>query len=287
MLNGDLNSGFNAIIKVLTEIERSALTKISGEADLKESVMCFFEELRTNRAVYTFNNWILLSNTEKEAIGAGLFRWYKTLLLFSHNFGDRCKYTFEDNIRLQIKVKELRLHEKSDYEKHIGFLKGKIQEVIEVGGSKRLINWMKTELEKSILHVNIFRESKKQVQFRLDGIDVDKLVDELEERKYFSSKFKYQVIDWFNGKPPVEPIPMKVSANFFISIIADICDIRPKLILNTKEFCYTYINQSFLFNGSKAATSYIEKVMKPNGENRVFFGYRKRIPDIQQYKTST
>jgi hypothetical protein len=280
MLNGEIDSGFNGIVKGLTDVEKSALIKISGKADLKEAIMFFFEELRTNSAVYTFKNWVLLSINEKEAIGAALFRWYKILLFFDHSFGDRCKYTFEDDIRLQIRIQELTLHEKSDYEKHIEFLNRKINEITEVGGSKILIKWMKTELRKSVLHIR----PKRQIQFRLNGIDANKLVDELEERKYFSSEFKNQVIDWFNGKPPVEPIPMKVSASIFISIIADICDIRPKLILNTKEFCYTYIEQSFLFNGAKAESSYIKKVMKPNNENRVS-RYGNTIPDIQQYKT--
>jgi hypothetical protein len=137
------------------------------------------------------------------------------------------------------------------------------------------------------LNLNTLRNTGNQdeVKFQITGIDVPELVKELAKKKYFNIKFKTDVINWFNGTKPITPIPMDVRANFFLSIIADLCDAKPPFIKNKKIFCYKYIHQSFLFRGEKPKITYIEKVMKPNNENRLICT-DKTIPDIQLFKTS-
>jgi penicillin-binding protein-related factor A (putative recombinase) len=128
--------------------------------------------------------------------------------------------------------------------------------------------------------------NQKEVKFQITGIDLSKLVQELVEQDYFNLKYKTDVINWFKGIKPENQIKMNVRANFFLSIIADLCDAKPPFIKNKKNFCYEYIRQSFLFRGEEPKISYIEKVMKPNNENRLICS-DKTIPDIQSFKTST
>lgn len=140
--------------------------------------------------------------------------------------------------------------------------------------------FLKTFSQKSIKDKDI----KVNVKFMLNGIDIPKLVNELGRQNYFDTIYKENVLNWFNGIIPGNPIPINVSANLFISLIGELSD--KKYIKNSKKFCYTYIENSFLFKGEKVKNKYIEKVMKPNSENRVSSA-GKTIPDIQEFKTST
>lgn len=125
--------------------------------------------------------------------------------------------------------------------------------------------------------------SIEKVIFKISNIDVPRLVADLENRGFFDPSYKKDVLAWFNGTSPKEPIPMNVSSTKFISLIADLMDKRPKLIYNYKEFVYTYIESSFLFNGRKPEISTIKQIMKPSSKNRVSYN-TKTIPNIQDFK---
>ena len=124
----------------------------------------------------------------------------------------------------------------------------------------------------------------KEQRFTITGIDVPKLVTELERRCFFDASYKKKVLAWFNGMAPEEPIPMNGTATRFISLIADMLDTRPKFITNTKEFVYLYIESSFLFNGKNPQISTIKQIMKPGiNKNRVSH-LDNSIPDIQTFR---
>ena len=138
---------------------------------------------------------------------------------------------------------------------------------------------------RAIEQIKVKIPKKREERLTIKGIDIPALVSDLENRKFFDSDYKEDILKWFNGTPPQAPVLMNISANLFISVIADLCDARPKFIINTKEFCYNYIHNSFLFNGERAEPSYIKKVMKPDSVNRIFSRFNKKIPDILTFKT--
>lgn len=127
------------------------------------------------------------------------------------------------------------------------------------------------------------KKAAPEVKFLMKGINIPKLTDDLQERKFFDESYRNSVLDWFKGVPPEKPIPMNKGANAFVSLIADLID--QGYIQNTKKFCYTYIADSFLFKGERAELSYITRVMNPNSGNRVYH-QSKTIPDIQGFKAS-
>jgi hypothetical protein len=118
----------------------------------------------------------------------------------------------------------------------------------------------------------------------VEGIDVIKLINDLEERKSFESKQKSNVVSWFNGFLLRNTIPIKVSADIFVSLIADIMDLRPSHIKNTKDFVSFYIALSFTFKGKKCKESTIRQIMKPGiHKNRISF-HSEMIPNINDFK---
>jgi hypothetical protein len=129
----------------------------------------------------------------------------------------------------------------------------------------------------------IIHKKEQESKFILRGIDIEKLVHALQNVNFFEKQYYELICKWFNGIPPSNPIPINVDARVFISLIADICDIRPKLICNTKKFVCSYVKDSYLFKGKKKTYYYIEKIMRPTGDGRVSHK-GKSIPDIQQFK---
>jgi len=120
--------------------------------------------------------------------------------------------------------------------------------------------------------------------FTINGIDINKLVTDLEKLNFFDSCYKKDILDWFSGIRLLDPIPINGSATRFISLIADLMDKRPKFIKNSKEFVYKYIQTSFLFNGKQAKHSMIKQIMKPgSNKNRVSY-HTKTIPNILDYR---
>ncbi len=164
-----------------------------------------------------------------------------------------------------------------------------LSEYLPGGVNEYLCGKALAEYEAFLNAINIKSFHNKQItdetQFSITGIDIPKLVEELLKRNYFDQNDFQNVINWFDGIKPDKPINMSISINYFVSLIADLCDSKPKYIKNTKEYCYTYIERSFLFNGKKSEISYIKKVMKPNSENRVT-SQDKTIPDIKSFTTS-
>lgn len=283
MTNDDLLAGYNSIRKSLTEEEKSVLQKLTGKTKPKLNIETFFQYLKTYKAVYKFPNWDNLLISEKELIGRRVYLWYKTLLMFSPEFGNRLFYNDEDDLKLLIIIKGLELKKKADVIQYNYFLNEKLQECYDNNLSPECIKWVEIEIEKMRLLKSKLSGSSKETKFKIVGISIPKMVKDLILRKYIKAENEDDLNDWFKGTPPENPIPILVNANYFISIIADLRDSR--FILNSKSFCYSYIAQAFLFNGEKAELSYIEKVMKPGSENRVTC-LDKTIPDIQSFKTS-
>jgi len=164
------------------------------------------------------------------------------------------------------------------------FFSKKIQYGLEVFLNAKAV----AEFEGLLKEPDIKRIKKSSIKdeqsFTIVNIKLEKLVVELYKRNYFENSDIDKVLEWFRGNKPEKPIDMNVNSNHFISLIADLWDIRPKIIKNTKKFCYSYIHESFLFKGKRVELNYIEKVMKPNNENRVT-SEDKTIPDIQSFKT--
>lgn len=127
-----------------------------------------------------------------------------------------------------------------------------------------------------------FKILKENERFLILGIDVPRLVVELEKRNYFDLRFKNNILNWFNGNKPEVAIPMNTTASKFVSLVADIWDARPKHLMNSKEFVYSYIQESFLFNGRKLEISTIKQIMKPTSSNRVS-STDNTIPNYQDF----
>lgn len=143
---------------------------------------------------------------------------------------------------------------------------------------------------KKILSNSISKKPKKRENLKTEvltvtGIDIPKIVTDLEERHFLDAKYKAIIVEWFSGLQPSKPIPIDTSAAVFVSIIADLMDTRPKCIKNSKEFVYKYIATSFLFNGKKCEVSTIKQLMKPgNNKGRVSY-HTRTIPNILDFKS--
>jgi hypothetical protein len=130
------------------------------------------------------------------------------------------------------------------------------------------------------------KANKKEEIFTILGLDTQRLLSDLESKGFFDRMFKDKVLDWFNGQPPLEPIPVNASAAEFVSIIADMMDLRPRFIHNTKEFVYNYIAISFLFKGKKCEVSTIKQIMKPGNIHARVSHHTGTIPNILDFKTN-
>ncbi|HUX55996.1 MAG TPA: hypothetical protein VMV77_03415 [Bacteroidales bacterium] len=141
------------------------------------------------------------------------------------------------------------------------------------------------ELCKKIIKEN--RPGKDEKFIQIEGFNISGLISELQSWKFFDESYYYgyrkDIHNWFVGVPPKKPIIINVHANIFISVIADLID--QGFIKNSKKFYCSYIEKSFLFKGGKRKFKYIDKVMRPNGKNRVS-ARNKQIPNIQIHNTS-
>lgn len=114
--------------------------------------------------------------------------------------------------------------------------------------------------------VNSDTKEKKEILI-LTGIDIPKLVNEMQKRNFFGKEESTHVKNWLTGIPATKKIQLNAPSNRFLSVIADLKD--KAYIKNSKKILYQSINESFLSDNEEIKVSYIEKTMKPNGENRI------------------
>lgn len=119
-----------------------------------------------------------------------------------------------------------------------------------------------------------------------DNLDIEALINWMISKKYFNKKYKSSVESWFKGLTPRNPILINVSADVFVSLIADLID--NKMMVNTKTYIAFLINKSFRFKGEERLYSSIYQIMKPNDSNKK--GNKNRIshqsgkiPDINEF----
>jgi hypothetical protein len=112
----------------------------------------------------------------------------------------------------------------------------------------------------------------KHERFYLKGIDIDKLTKELINKKFIKQPDESNMIKWFEGRFSGK-IRISKPAVHFICIIADLQE--QHFIDNSKEFCYQYIHDSFLFNSKPSEPSYIERMMKPRRKPSLFIDIRQ------------
>jgi hypothetical protein len=137
------------------------------------------------------------------------------------------------------------------------------------------------------ISLELIKDPSLAEKFKIEHIDVNALVNDLEKRLFFESKYRSKVISWFNGLIPLYPIPIMVSADVFVSLIADMMDTKQRLIMNTKEFVSFYIARSFRFKGKKCENKSIYQIMKPGThKNRISY-LSEKIPNIQDFIKNT
>lgn len=148
--------------------------------------------------------------------------------------------------------------------------------------SESLIPIMENVFHNFIKKISKGEQRIKHEVFSINGIDIQKLLTDLEVKDFFDKEYKASILNWFQGQPPLAPVPINVPASRFVSLIADLMDARPKLIRNSKKFVYQYIADYFLFDGRSSEVSTIRQIMKPSSRGRVSH-YTGTIPNIQNF----
>ncbi len=141
--------------------------------------------------------------------------------------------------------------------------------------------WIKENEEKLKVKRGTKDDSGK---FELKRIKNIELVKVLCEKRFLDKSEENKLLQWFKGVPIKEPIVIKKPANHFISIIADLQESHH--INKTKEYCYNYIHNNFIFPDGKAKTGYIKRVMKPKDRLRIRKTDKSNFVNISDFVTS-
>jgi len=177
-------------------------------------------------------------------------------------------------------IKNFRPTLNNEFIKIIGYYSGIVSEVRRVIKKYPMTFQNFDNYKKEVL-----KKELPEVKFAIEGINIPSLVNSLQQHHYhyFDESYYDSVLNWFNGVPPESPIPLNVNANIFSSLIADLKDQKFINKKTTKVFCYSYIADSFSFNGTHNDKSYISNVMRPHGVGRVSYD-KGLIPDIKLFK---
>jgi hypothetical protein len=121
----------------------------------------------------------------------------------------------------------------------------------------------------------------------IENVNVINLVNDLEERHFFESKYKTNIISWFRGFLLRNSIPIKVSADTFVSLVADMMDRDPSLIKNTKKMVASNISTSFTFRGKRCTEDTIRQILKPGTHKNRISHLTGKIPNIVNFITKS
>jgi hypothetical protein len=116
---------------------------------------------------------------------------------------------------------------------------------------------------------------------KLIGIDIEKLVSELLKRGYIDGDDQVRMRNWLKGIHLKSAININKPMNHFASLVASLQENNH--IKNTKTFCCTLIQKSFLFHNETVSFNSINNSMKKKDPTRIKIEDKENYIDIQKF----